>query len=418
MTESEQENQIDPIVNGQAVNEPIVGKLTAQGPPNEIMEDAGAMQEISDASSESTSREPKRSRRKPKSLGVGKFQRFVSIGWSGAREPTSDLVWAEAHLEGNWVVVDDVDRVGSRKAILERLLKLKSALVTMDFNFSYPITVLDFIREREGIADWRAMIRTMREDLKKNADDGLRRWVELLGRYRESFLDPEVARGKLRHSPRFDDWGWQSGKRMLAPHEQRSFARRFRRTDALLREFGDDTMNTMQFGYNRLTSRYEFNGNIRGRDAVIGMAMLDQFLEGGHEACAVWPMMKPRKVTIVEVLPQLFTQDTIRDPGELEILFNNYEDAGWDISADFRGRARKSAPARNALLTLMGVMKTEERLFPDKRSRLPIRRYPGAIYSDPRVQFEGWIYGLVYRPNRQPAGPQSGALHSEAVPAA
>ena len=348
------------------------------------------------------------SKRRQKSLTVGRFQRFVSIGWSGAREPTADLVWAEAHLEGKWVVIDDLDRVGSRKAILDRLLDLKSALVAMDFNFSYPITVLDFLRESEGIMDWRAMIATMREDLKKNVDDGLRRWVERLGRYRESKLDASVPRGKLRHSPRFDDWGWQPGKRTLAPHEQRSYARRFRRTDALLRDFGDDVVSTMQFGYNRLTNRYEFNGNIRGRDAIIGMAMLSQFLENSGPGTAIWPMMKPKKVTIVEALPQLFTQDLTQNPEELENLFNNYEDAGWDISPDFRSRARKSTPARNALLTLMGLVKTEERLYPNKRSRLPIRRYPGAIYSDPRVQFEGWNYGLVYRPQRE---------HDEAQPA-
>lgn len=359
----------------------------------------------------------RRSKRRQRSLTVGKFQRFVSIGWSGAREPSAELVWAEAHLEGKWVVIDDLDRVGSRKAILDRLLGLKSALVALDFNFSYPVTVLDFLRESEGISDWRAMIATMREDLKKNVDDGLRRWVERLGRYRESKLDASVPRGKLRHSPRFDDWGWQPGKRTLVPHEQRSYARRFRRTDALLRDFGDDVVNTMQFGYNRLTSRYEFNGNVRGRDAIIGMAMLSQFLESSGDGSAVWPMMKPKKVTVVEVLPQLFTQDITQNPSELENLFNNYEDAGWDISSDFRSRARKSTPARNALLTLMGIVKTEERLFPNKRSRLPIRRYPGAIYSDPRVQFEGWTYGLVYRPQREPSAEPEALAVSDVIEA-
>ncbi|HEX5315847.1 MAG TPA: hypothetical protein VFX22_04265, partial [Candidatus Kapabacteria bacterium] len=224
-----------------------------------------------------------------------RFNRFVAIAWSGAREPAADLIWAEAHLDGKWIVIDALDKIRTRKEILERILDLQAALVTLDFNFSYPTTFFDLLREAENIGDWHTMLRTIRSDVKKNVDDGLRLWAERMGRYRESQLDPEMPRGKLQHTRRYDDWGWNSSQKGLAPHEQLSLARRFRHTDLPLSKIaGIDLMSTMQIGYNRLTSRYEFNGNIRGRPALLGMAMLEQLLEAGRKDLSIWPMMEPR----------------------------------------------------------------------------------------------------------------------------
>jgi len=45
---------------------------------------------------------------------------------------------------------------------------------------------------------------------------------------------------------------------------------------------------------------------------------------------------------------------------------------------------------------LIGIIKTELRA--DRRRR-PIRDYDRAMYQDPQVQLEGWIYGLGYRPH-------------------
>ncbi|HZK77103.1 MAG TPA: hypothetical protein VFD13_09360 [Candidatus Kapabacteria bacterium] len=329
------------------------------------------------------------------------FQRFVTIGWSGEREPATDLIWAEATVDGKWIVIDMLERIPTRKEVLERILALQAALVTVDFNFSYPTAFFDLLQHAEGIGDWRSMIRTIRSDLKKNVDDGLRLWAERMGRYRESQLDPDVPRGKLQHSRRYDDWGWNSSQKGLAPHEQLSMARRFRHTDIPLRRLaGSDTMSTMQIGYNRLTERYEFNGNIRGRPALLGMAMLEQLLEAGRKDLAIWPMMEPRALTIAESLPWLFTQGTLPDHADLENIFRNYEDAGWEITDTVRGAARKNPVKREALFTLIGVVKTEQRLA-GRRGHPPIRDYNPAIYRDPRVQLEGWIYGVGYRPQEE-----------------
>jgi hypothetical protein len=356
----------------------------------------------------------KRAPRKRLRMGPTKtkrFERFVSIGWSGAREPAADLIWAEASIDGKWIVVDSLERIRTRKEILERILPLQAALVTFDFNFSYPTDFFDLLRETEGIGDWRAMLRAIRVDTKKNVDDGLRLWAERMGRYRESRLDPNVPRGKLQHTRHFDDWGWNSNQKGLAPHEQLSMARRFRNTDIPLRNFaGSDIMSTMQIGYNQLTGRYEFNGNIRGRPALLGMAMLEQLLETKYKELAIWPMMEPRAITIAESLPWLFTEGKLPETNELENVFNNYEDAGWEIPDSVRAYARKNNDARKALFTLIGVVKTEQRLS-GRRGHPPIRDYNPAIYHDPRVQLEGWIYGIGYR--RPDEEPNSGESHSE-----
>ncbi len=325
------------------------------------------------------------------------FNRFVSIGWSGAREPATDLIWAEAFLDGNWIVVDTLDRVRTRKEISERILALEDGLVTLDFNFSYPTAFFDLLREAEHIGDWRAMLRTIRADLKKNVDDGLRLWAERMGRYRESQLDPDAPPSRPQHTRRYEDRGWNPSQKGLPPHEQLSLAERFRKTDLpLRRRAGADATSTMQIGYNRLTERYEFNGNIRSRPALLGMAMLEQLLEAEREYLAIWPMMEPRALTIVESFPWLFNEGKLPEATELDNIFRNYEDTGWDISRTVRTLVRKNQRALETLFTLIGVVKTEQRLS-KKRTTSPIRDYNPAIYRDPSVQLEGWIYGLGYR---------------------
>ncbi len=361
-------------------------------------------------SAKSRKNAPKRAKRKHGNPLTRRFTRFVTVSWSGGREP-AELIWAEASVDGNWIVLETLDRVHTRKEIQERILALNAGLVLLNFNFSYPATFLEFLRTTEGIADWRGMVHKVREDLKKNVDDGIRLWVERLGRYREWQLDPTAPRGKLQRNRRFDDWGWSSGHKGLAPHEQRSMAERFRHTDLPLRRLaGDDVMSTMQIGYNRLTSRYEFNGNIRGRDALLGMALLDQLLEAGGKRLGVWPMMEPKQVTIAETLPWLFRDGEIPKPEDLETIFDNYEDAGWEIPPTIRRIARTNALAREAIFTLIGMVRTEQRIN-GKHRHSPIRQYHPAIYRDPRVKDEGWIYGLSFRPmeEKQSGYPKSNA---------
>ncbi len=332
---------------------------------------------------------------------MGAFRRVVFISWSGEREPATELLWAEAVIEGEWVVVETLEKVRTRKEVLERILALDSALVALDFNFSYPAQFLEMLSATEGIADWRSMVRTVREDLKKNVDDGVRLWVERLGRYRESFLDPETPRTPVRLTRAPGDRGWISQQRSDLPpkkidgHEQQSLAERFRRTDLpLLPLAGRNTMSTIQIGYNRLTERYEFNGNSRGKDALLGMAMLSQLLEAGRDDLSIWPMMELKKLTIVETLPWLFTEGKKLEPNALGTLLANYEDVGWDIPDDIRKQAAKNTKAQHALLTLLGILQTELRLL---RNRFPIRFYSPQMFHDPQVQREGWTYGMNYR---------------------
>ena len=331
---------------------------------------------------------------------TGLFRRVVFISWSGEREPASELLWAEAAIEGEWVVVEKLEKVRTRKEILERILELDSALVALDFNFSYPAAFLEMLSATENIPNWQSMVKTIREDLKKNVDDGVRLWVERLGRYRESYLDPETPRTPQRPSQRPNDRGWISQQsdfypKKLEAHEQQSLAERFRRTDLpLLPLAGRNTMSTIQIGYNRLTERYEFNGNSRGKDALLGMAMLRQLLEAGRDDLSIWPMMELKKLTIVETLPWLFTEGKRLEPEAIRTLLANYEDVGWHIPDEIQKSAAKNTKAQHTLLTLLGILKTEQRLL---RNRFPIRYYSPTMYHDPQVLLEGWTYGMNYR---------------------
>src|SRR5581483_1096669 len=236
-----------------------------------------------------------------------------------------------------------------------------------------PTDFYDFLAASEGVSDWQSLLRAARNDLKKNMEDGLRLWVERLGRYRESRLDSSMPRGKLQRSKRYDDWGWNFQQKSLAPHEQRSIAQRFRRTDYPLRNAaGENLMSTMQIGYNRLTRRYEFNGNIRGRGTVLGLALLDQLLEADRKDLAIWPMMKPRPLTIVESLPWLFTGGKDLEPAAFANLIASYEDAGWDIPSAIEGWAERSTDAQRARRKLFGILKTERRLERRSERHRPI----------------------------------------------
>jgi hypothetical protein len=330
----------------------------------------------------------------------GVFRRIVFISWSGEREPASELLWAEAVIDGEWVIIEKLEKVRTRKEVLERILEMESGLVALDFNFSYPAAFLEMLSASEHIADWQSMVKTIREDLKKNVDDGARLWVERLGRYRESYLDSETPRTPAKPSRRPNDRGWLSQQsdihpRKLGPHEQQSLAERFRRTDLpLISLAGRNTMSTIQIGYNRLTERYEFNGNSRGKDALLGMAMLSQLLEANRDDLSIWPMMELKKLTVVETLPWLFTEGKRLEPNALASMLANYEDVGWHIPDEIQKNAAKNTKVQHALLTLLGMLKTEQRLL---RNRFPIRFYSPSIFRDPQVQLEGWTYGMNYR---------------------
>ncbi|HWF44584.1 MAG TPA: hypothetical protein VG537_08075 [Candidatus Kapabacteria bacterium] len=331
------------------------------------------------------------------------FERFVVITWSAMREPVDTMYWAEAVRDGQWMIVEEVVPVRTRREILDRLMELPNGLVALEFPFSYPQDFLGFLQSKFGIEDWRALIKRVREDLKKNVDDGVRIWIERMGEYRESQLDPnpppvfsrDERRGPDRRfgDRRFNDR--ESRGEPLPPYEQRSIAERFRRTDLTIRKAaGAELVSPIQIAYNRLTKRYEFSDpNVRGRAALLGMSMLDQLLEARPEV-AIWPMARPKPVTIVELQPWIFTGGSTLAPDELRTMLARYEDNGWEIPSNATDAAARNASAQRALLSLIGTIKTETR---EDRERRPLRDYVDGFYADPQVQAEGWFYSVGYR---------------------
>ncbi len=352
-------------------------------------------------------REPRaRKARKP---APAIFERFVVIRWSGRREPVDDMFWAEATKEGEWMVLTEFEQIRSRKDILARLLELPPALVALDFPLSYPADFFEFLKG-EGITDWRSLAKRVREDLKKNVDDGVRLWIERMGAYRESRLEDEALwpdrrddryndrrgdRYNDRGNDRYNDRRSPLPREPLAPYERGSLAERFRRTDHALRRVADrHLVSPVQIGYNRLTNRYEFtDANSQGRAALLGMSMLDQVLDVRQDA-AVWPMMAPKPLTIVEVLPWVFTAGDRLQPDVLRKQMATLEDRGWDIPSHAIDQAARNPEAQSALRCLLGMIKTESR---EDRQRRPIRDYLPAFYDDPQVKLEGWFYSVGYR---------------------
>ena len=353
--------------------------------------------------------DPRREKReRPRGPKPAMFKRFVSIVWSGKREPADDMFWVEAEREGDWMVIREFEAIRTRKEILERLQELPSGLVAVDFNLSYPQEFLELLKG-EGIEDWRGLAKKVREDLKKNTDDGIRLWIERMGRYRESNLDPAPPpprferRDDRRDGDRRDRFSNNRNDRFqgerksepLPPYEQPSLAERFRRTDLALRKAaGPNLSSPIQIGYNRLTNRYEFSdANGRGRAALMGLSMIEQLLEARPEV-AVWPINRPKELTLVEVLPWTFTSGKKLEANELRKMMAVHEDNGWEIPQSAIDLAARNADAQRALLCLIGLIKTETR---ENRERRPIRDYVDAFYDDPQVKAEGWFYSIGYR---------------------
>jgi hypothetical protein len=351
---------------------------------------------------------------RPKRPSTREIKKFVVVTWSSQREPVDNMYWAEAERQGDWIVVNALEQVRTRREVLERIQELQNGLVALEFNFSFPQPFLEHVRQEIGATDWRGVIKRVREDLKRNAEDGIRLWVERMGKYREANLEPEeetVARMEQRQSYRRNDNRSENrgsfrgdprfrGREPLEPHERRSTAERFRRTDLTLRRAAENHLvSPIQIAYNRLTSRYEFNDpNVRGRGALLGMSMIDQLLEANSEI-AIWPFAKQKAVTLVELQPWIFTKGKSMPADAVRRMIALHEDAGWDIPSNVRDAAARNPDAQRAFLSLMGVIKTENR---EDRANRPLRDYQDTFYSDAQVQQEGWFYGVGYRSAERP----------------
>lgn len=361
----------------------------------------------------SQAKRPRDRKRRPERKGPKEVTRFITVIWSGEREPVDNLILCEIEKNGQWLTLTTIEQVRTRREVLEYLREVDAGLIGLDFSFSFPAAFVEFVRPELGLTDLRSLIHRVREEFKKNADDGSRLWIDRIGRYRESKLVPES-----QERPRYDDRRGRNRSGSLAPYDRRSIAERFRRTEHSIRRAAEQHVTSaLQIAYNRLTSRYEFSDERqRGRSSLLGMSMLDQLLETKPEA-RVWPFSKPGDYTIVEVQPWLFDKGRTLDPEECRKLIAIEEDNALEIDAAFRDLICRNPLAQRAFFTTLGMIRAENRV---ERAIRPLRDYPEPFYTDPTTQIEGWYYGVGYRSETSEAKDSSrqkrGATRTPALP--
>ena len=316
-------------------------------------------------------------------------KQYITISFDASREPLDELFWCEAVSEGDWTTIKTCDRFRSRKEIVERISELTAATIGVDFALSFPKGFFESLAS-EKITSHRELSKRIREDLKKNTEDGVRKWIELIGRYRETKTEsPEEASARFSNNPLRRD-----RRRDIPVHERRSLIERFRRIDRILRRmYPDAVASTLGVQYNRLTRRYEFvSANARGRSVLVGLSLIEQIREAKPEI-AIWPYDKPKPLTIVEVFPNVFDRD-ISDPGKLREFFDHEEDNALYVPREVREQVYAHAKAREALFTLLGMIAAERR---ENKMMRPLRDYRDAFYENEEVKFEGWVYGIGFK---------------------
>ena len=324
-------------------------------------------------------------------------KKFVTVSWRSGREPVDDMFWCEAEYDGAWTNITTVDRLRSRREVVERVTELDQALIGFDFAFSFPKPFIEFLAI-EGISGgWQAIAKKLRDDLKKNTDDGVRLWIELMGKYRESSLEPieEANNYPRRGAPPNRDGRRSFGREIPAPYERRSLAERFRRIDMILkRKDPEGIASVLGIRYNKLTTRYEFtDSDSRGRATLLGIAMLEQLREAKPEI-AIWPFMKPAAVTAVEIFPKMFTRLAGSDAESLKKFFDVEEDNGLFVSREVRELVYANPKAHDLVFALLGIIKAERR--EDKMFR-PLRDYRDYFYDTEGIKAEGWAYGIGFK---------------------
>lgn len=350
-------------------------------------------------------------------------KKFITIGFDASREPLDEMFWCEAEVEGDWTNIAVCDRIRTRREIVERIAALDKALVGIDTPFSFPKGFLEYLKASNVVATHAQLAKRIREDLKKNTDDGIRKWIDLMGAYRETrteSAEDTISRFTRGAPPRND------GRRRMRepePHERRTLVERFRRADRILRrDFPDAVASTLGIQYNRLTRRYEFtSSNARGRTTLAAISMLEQVREAKPEV-AIWPFEQPKDVTIVEVFPKLFEDRFKVKPSELRAYFDLQEDNALYVSKEVREQVYNHDKAREACISLLGLLASERREYKTLR---PIRDYRDAFYTSEEVQLEGWVYGIGYKeskpeapkPERKPARSTVSASAPAAEPA-
>lgn len=319
-------------------------------------------------------------------------KKFVVISFRASREPVEDMFWAEAEYDGAWTNVIRLDRVKTRREILERIGELETAIIGIDAPLGFPKPFIDLIA-KEGIAgDWKQVAHKVREDLKKNTEDGIKLWVEKMGRYRESDLETEEEASYYNNRPAQN----RSGRRFQeprAPYEFLSKAERFRRIDQIVKRISNTGIeSTLGIRYNKLTSRYDFlDSEAQGRRALLGMSLLSQLVEL-HPEVSIWPFMQPAKITVAEIAPALFPKPPRLQ--EITKFFEKEEDNALFVDKAIRETASSNKTAMSTLFWLLGIISAERR---ENKAIRPLRDYRDNFYDNELVKIEGWTYGIGYK---------------------
>ena len=324
-------------------------------------------------------------------------KKFITVSWKAGREPVENMYWCEAEYDGAWTSIHSLGKLRTRREISEKVSELEHAIIGFDFAFSFPKPFIDFLRAQGIGNDWRALSKKIREDLKKNTDDGIRIWIELMGKYRESHLEPLEDAMRPRRGMPSDRTGRRNFSREApAPYERRSLAERFRRIDMILkRKDPEGIESTLGIRYNKLTERYEFtDSESRGRAALLGISMLEQLTEAKPEI-AIWPFMKPAEVTAIEIYPKMFSHIApAKNPEKLKKFFDIEEDNALYVEKEIRELVYSNPKVHEIVFALIGMIKAERR--EDKTLR-PLRDYREYFYSSEGIQAEGWAYGIGFK---------------------
>jgi hypothetical protein len=324
-------------------------------------------------------------------------KKFITVSWKSGREPVDDLFWCEAEYDGGWTNIHSVERLRTRREVIEKVNELEHAIIGFDFAFSFPKPFIEFVKTLGIGSDWRTLAKKIRDDLKKNTEDGVRIWIELMGKYRESHLEPieDAMRSRRGFPPdRNDRRSFQ--REAPAPYERRSLAERFRRIDMILkRKDPEGVESTLGIRYNKLTGRYEFtDSESRGRATLLGISTLEQLIEAKPQI-AIWPFMKPAEITAVEIYPKMFTHIApAKNPVLLKKFFDVEEDNALYVAKEVKELVSANPKAHQIVFTLIGMIKAERR--EDKTLR-PLRDYREYFYMSEGIQAEGWAYGIGFK---------------------
>lgn len=317
---------------------------------------------------------------------------FVVIAFKSSREPLEDMFWAQAHYDGAWTNVVQLDKVKTRRELLERISELENAIIGIDAPYGFPQPFNELLTKEGITGGWKNIAHRIREDLKKNTEDGIKLWIEKMGRYRESNLETEEEARWRDNRPVQN----RSGRRFQeprAPHELLSKSERFRRIDQIVKRLSKTGIeSSLGIRYNKLTSRYDFlDSEAKGRRALMCMSLLSQLLEQNPEI-SIWPFMKPAKVTVAEIAPVLFPKPP--KPQELAAYFDKKEDEALFVDKAVKDIIGTNSAALNALFCLLGIISAERR---ENKSIRPLRDYRDNFYQNELVQSEGWTYGIGYK---------------------